>query len=258
MKSRLLFSFFFILFASSAFSQSPKGSATFSKRGIGKNLVKMNLPGFMIRNYSFQAERVLSKRFSLAFSYRTMPESILPFSRQLTAAAGAGGAGVKNNMEEMLMSNSALTPEVRIYFGRKGYGRGFYMAPFYRISDYSVRNAMIGFTNSTNTVSELSISGKVHATTYGLLLGAQWNLGSKLVLDWWILGPQYGSASGQLNGVPVTPLTGIEVENLKDALGKINVPFTQIRTEVTPTKASLLLDGPWAGIRTGIMFGVRF
>ncbi|MFM2146467.1 MAG: hypothetical protein RL732_1303 [Bacteroidota bacterium] len=258
MKSRLLISLLFILIAYTAISQSPRISSLPTKRSIGKNLLKMNLTGFMIRNYSFQAERLLSKRFSLAVAYRTMPEGILPFSKQLTAATGAGGSGVKNNMEEMVMANTALTPEVRIYFGKKGYGRGFYMAPFYRISDYSVKNAMINFNNSTNAISELSISGKVHATTYGLLLGAQWNLGSKVVLDWWMIGPQYGSATGQLNGVPGTPLTGIEMENLNDALGKINIPFTQTRTEVTPSKATLVMDGPWAGIRTGIVFGVRF
>ena len=38
-----------------------------------------------------------------------------------------------DNIKNMQINSLAFTPELRIYTGRHGYGRGFYLAPYYTI-----------------------------------------------------------------------------------------------------------------------------
>jgi len=47
------------------------------------NFIKVNLTSLLIKNYSLQYERVLSRSVSAAISFRIMPETGLPFKNQI-------------------------------------------------------------------------------------------------------------------------------------------------------------------------------
>lgn len=223
-----------------------------------RTFVKINLYGIVLRNYSLQLEHTLGKRVSIGIGYRSMPNGKLPLQQEVTDFVGSSSAETNQTIDQLQVGNSAITPEIRFYVGKKGYGHGFYFAPFYRYATFDASNISIDYTNVSNTQSSLNISGKVRSGAFGLLLGAQWKLGKHLSLDWWIIGPHYGRATGTLQGVPSIPLTVEEQQSLRAEMEKIEVPFTDRSVDVTASRARYILDGPWGGVRTGLALGFHF
>ena len=149
--------------------------------------------------------------------------------------------------------NVAFTPEIRFYMGKQAM-RGFYLAPFARISSFT---AEMPFEFDVNgTTQTMPLSGKLNTFTGGLLLGAQWKLGGKVYLDWWMLGPQYGSANGLLDGKKA--LNAQEQTELRKELQDLEIPFAETTTTVDANGARLDIKGPWAGLRAGLCLGIRF
>lgn len=192
------------------------------------NFFKINLFGIPLKNYSLQYERALSKRFSVAVAYRIMPSTGLPFKNLISDAiaeeAGSDDAEVNEAKETILglrVSGSAITPEVRLYVGKKGYGRGFYLAPFYRRATFETNNLAFNFEDENNANEEISVNlnGKFTSNTGGLLMGAQWALGKYICLDWWILGAHFGNGEGNFRGVTNQTLTPSEQEDIRQELG---------------------------------------
>jgi hypothetical protein len=155
------------------------------------------------------------------------------------------------------ISNHALTPEVRFYLG-KGYGKGFYIAPFYRYVSFTTNQVPVSYDNSLTTKQTLNLSGNMTANTGGFLLGAQWLLGKYFTLDWWIIGAHYGSGNGNFSAIPKSPLTPMEQQQIKEKLEDVDIPFIEKAVTVTANNVAVKLNGPFGGLRGGINFGIRF
>jgi hypothetical protein len=222
------------------------------------NFIKVNLTGIPLKNYSVQYERALNRKLSFAVAFRTMPSTGIPFKTQILDAVGTNDPDTKNTIEQLKLSNFAVTPELRLYLSKKGYGRGFYIAPFYRYASFSTNDLLFTFQNALNISRTMNMSGKLTSNTGGLLLGSQWALGKYICLDIWILGPHYGSGKGNFSGVAGTPLSTEEQNDLRQQLNDIDIPLTNKTVTVNANGASLQLSGPWAGIRSGISLGIRF
>lgn len=224
----------------------------------GLNIIKANLTGLLFRSYGGQFERVINRRLSVGLSYRNMPEGPLPYKNYIIKQVDDGDQETIDQINSLRLSSWAITPEVRFYPGRKGFGNGFYLAPFYRYESHTADNVSVEYDGGTGTRT-LDMSGKLTSNTGGLLIGAQWTLGEKLVLDWWILGPHFGAGNGDLRGVSSTPLSPSEQADLKNELESINYPFG-IKADVTVNAngAYVQMKGPMAGVRAGIMLGFRF
>lgn len=234
-------------------SQSPVASEEAVERNY--TYVKLNLTGLAVKNYSVQVERTLSKKFSAALSYRTMPNTAIPFRSQISGSINDGGT--KDLVDNLELSNFAITPEFRMYLGKKGYGRGFYIAPFYRYASFKTNTLKVDFTGE-NGEKSLNLSGTLNTNTAGILIGAQWAFGSHICLDWWIAGPHYGAGKGDFAGVSSTPLTPREQAELQRQLNDLNIPFANKEVNVNAAGATMKLTGPWAGVRAGLSVGVRF
>jgi len=217
------------------------------------NLIKINLTAIVLKNYSIQYERVLSKPVSLALSYRIMPTSKLPFANAISDAIGDDDPDAKKTIENLRMGNFAITPEARFYLG-KGYGKGFYIALFYRYASLTINHMPVDYDNNNS----LDLSGKLSSNTGGIMFGAQWNLGKHMCLDWWITGPHYGSGVGDFNGVSSQPLTPTQQNELRQNLEDLDIPLTTKTIQINANGASLKLDGPWGGVRAGILLGIKF
>lgn len=248
MKSLKLFIVVLIATTQSALAQEIKVD---SIQKMDKNLVKINLIGFSING---QYERILSKRFSIALSYKFLPYSKLIFRNAIPVS----DQQARESLDELKLSNAALTPEVRFYVGKKGYGRGFYLAPFYRNAKFSGKGIGIDFTLDNGQNATFNMQGSIKSSTFGLLLGAQWKIGKNFWLDWQILGPHYGKASGNITGISTASLSATEQNSLANALRDIDIPFTNETVTVKANQATLGLTGPWAGLRTGISLGFDF
>jgi len=222
------------------------------------NLVKLNLTGILLKNYSLQYERVLNKKISVALQYRLMPETGIPFKSTVLKAVGDDDPDTKKIIEDFRLSNYAITPEVRFYLSRKGYGRGFYIAPFYRYASFTSNDLNVFYTDDNNADQSVKMSGRLTSNTGGILIGVQNDLGKHLILDISFFGPHYGGGKGNFKGTTSQPLTPDEQDDLREQLEDIDIPLTDKTVDVNANGASLKLDGPWGGYRFAISLGVRF
>lgn len=220
------------------------------------NIIKLNLTGLPLKNYGFQYERVLNRKISVALGFRTMPNGLLPMQSAITDAIGDNPDAV-DQVKNFNLGNTAITPEVRLYLSRRGYGHGFYLAPFYRNVTFKGSGLKFTYQNSLLTENTLSMSGKLTGNTVGLLIGSQFSLGKFVALDIWFIGPHYGTANGDFSGTAAQPLTQTEQDNLRKEIEDFDIPLTNKTITVNSSGASVKLDGPFGGIRTGITIGVR-
>lgn len=222
------------------------------------NFIKTNLTSIILKNYSLQYERVLSRKISVALQYRMMPTTGIPFKSSVLKIVGDEDPDTKKIIEDFKMSNYAITPEVRFYLSKKGYGRGFYIAPFYRYASYTTNDLNVSYTDDDGNDQSIKMSGKLTSNTGGILFGVQKFIGKRVVFDIWLLGPHYGSGSGNFSGTSSSQLSQNEQNDLHDQLDGIDIPLTTKTINVDATHASLILDGPWAGVRGGLSLGVKF
>ena len=224
----------------------------------GMNIIKANLTGLLFRSYGGQFERVINRRISVGLSYRNMPEGPIPFRNAVINQVADGDQETIDQINSLRIKSMAITPEVRFYLGKKGFGNGFYLAPFYRYAMHEANNISVDY-QGTGGANQIDMSGKLTSNTGGLLIGAQWTLGEKIVLDWWILGPHYGGGNGDLRGVSSTPLTPSEQADLQNELENLAYPFgVKATVSVNANGATVQMKGPVAGVRAGIMLGFRF
>lgn len=254
---QLLILAFLLAGSTQIYSQETKKPDKENNKTAHPNFIKLNLTGIALKNYSVQYERTLNKKISLAMSFRTMPSTGIPLKSTILKHVNDNDPDTKKTIETFKLSNFAITPEVRFYLNKKGYGRGFYIAPFYRYASFKTNTLNFDYQGN-GTSGTLSLEGKLTSNTGGLMFGAQWFLGKHLSLDWWIFGPHYGSATGNFVGISSKPLTQAEQDDLKQQLNDLDIPLTKKTISVNANGASLKLDGPWAGIRAAILLGVRF
>jgi hypothetical protein len=258
MKKLLIF-FLFITFSLSAvFAQEAQVVAPADTVKIPKNFIKFNIASVLIKNYSFQYERILSKTISMAVTFRIMPESGIPYSDNIIKGFDITEPETQDIIKNVKIGNYAITPEIRFYTGRKGYGRGFYFALFYSHARYTVNNANISYTTDLDTKATLKTSGNVSTNTGGFMLGSQWALGKHICLDWWLMGPHFGVSSGEVTGLTSVPLSSSDQQSIRDNLNDIKIPMLKQTVDVTANKINMKFDGPWAGIRAGLSIGIKF
>lgn len=230
---------------------------------IDKNFIKLNLTSLILGNYSFQYERVLTKRISVAISQRHMPVGSVPFKSSFLDDSKIdvknSGSNIVNNVK---IGNTSFTPEVRFYLGKTGYGRGFYIAPYYRYTKFKIENALVNFEVSdgvTERNEEVSFDGDIKSHSFGFYIGSQFPIGKKgLYLDWWIVGGHFGTSDGELNSSFKQALNNEELAYVQNNLPDLDIPVVDLEFDVTNDKAKLKIDGPWAGLRAGLLIGYRF
>jgi hypothetical protein len=248
MKTKKLIPILLLLFYASAYSQSADNK---------KNIVKTNLTAYAFRNYNLTYERSLTSWLSIAVSYGKIPNGEVPLLNQILKEDDSDFS-----FKDVQFSNTQITIEPRLYLG-KGYGHGFYFAPYYRQSKIQLDNVVYSmYFGNYDTATPLNTSGKITGTSYGLMLGTQWFIGKKnnWVIDWCILGGHYGTSKGNLDAITDSVLTPDEQAELKESLEDIDLSVANFKTTSTTNVhgAKMVLTGPWAGLRAGLSFGYRF
>jgi len=226
------------------------------------NVAKINLLALPFRNISLQYERLVARKISVAVGLRMIPKGAFPMLNAFESYID--DEETFNELQNIRVSNQAFTLEPRFYFGKHDGPRGFYIAPYARYSTYSLgfdqfeytvelENGEGSYHEETKTVA---LDGRINGFTGGVLFGAQWRIGRWVYLDWWILGPAYGSSKGKLSGT--TPLGPEEQSALREELEGLEIPMVKTEAYVDANGARLDMKGPWAGIRSGLAVGVRF
>jgi len=240
MKKTWLLNAAFILFAAPAFSQKLE------------NTVKVNLSSLVLKNFSLQYERGITKHISAALGIRIQPKGSLPF--QTTAKNTFPDA--EFNFADISMGNTAITPEVRFYLGA-GRNRGFYIAPYARYAKFNM-SLPINFQGQ-NGNEEAIFDGHVTSFSGGVMFGMQYTIGKMVVLDIWAIGAHYGGSNGNATFTPSQPLTNQEQQSLQQVLNGVDIKPFDFSGTVSANGAVIQTKGPWVGIRAlGINVGVRF
>ncbi len=208
------------------------------------------MPALAFKNISLQYERVIGKRSSLAVNVRSIPFSDLAFQSQLKSIFDYAVF----EYDQLKLGSFGITPEFRYYVGKKKVLRGFYLGPFISYTSYKI-NLPIRYNNNSKTGI---FDGDLKSFTGGLQFGSQFKIGKNLFLDWWILGPNYGSASGTLSFAGT--LTPSEQSDLEKELEmqKMDAPFDAIKSyTVNLSGGNIVVKGPWGGLR-GLGFCLGF
>ena len=258
MKKLIILSLLIACSLSAVSTQDTLAIATSDTIVNSKNFIKLNITSLLIKNYSLQYERILSKNISIALNFRIMPETTIPYTDNIFRWFDITDPDDQEMIENLLMSNYAITPEMRFYTGKKRYGNGFYISLFYQYGNYSVKNVLRKYEPDMGGEAIMNTTGDVTSHTGGFMLGAQWALGKHICLDWWILGPHFGVSSGNVLGLPSTPLTEGDQQTIENELNDIDIPMFEQTVNVTSDKVTMIFDGPWGGIRAGLSIGVRF
>ena len=227
------------------------------KKEYANNFLKINVASLIFKTYSLEYERVLNKKVSVLLTFKTMPESSLPFKNLLKEQFGEDDF-TRNAIENFRLSSFSLSPQVRFYLSKKGYGRGFYIAPFYNYSKFSIKKLPSQFKIDSSVLINIDNSGKFSSNTGGILLGAQWMLSKRLSLDWSIAGPHYGSGKGNLIGISERDLTIQEQQELKETWENSSISGSIKSVSVSAKQSVIELDGPWGGLKVGLSLGLRF
>jgi hypothetical protein len=223
------------------------------------NFIKVNLFGLPLRNISLQYERALSKRFSIALGLRIMPQGDLPLLSTIENVVGNDDPDFVSAIRSINIKNTAFTPELRWYPGKKGYGRGFYVAAYYRYLQMDISSSKRFEVEIDELKRNMLLNANLKVHNLGLMLGAQWMISKRISLDWWIAGVQAGFQKGELTATPDIDFTDEQINEIKN---DISVNFkalgqtTQIDKEGVNIKTNSFL--PVTGIRAGLCLGVRF
>src|SRR5690606_27579315 len=146
-----------------------------NEESAGLNLLKVNVTALPLRNFSFQYERPISQKTSVALGLRLMPNGGAPLESVIEGFFDEGD-DVRDQIGNLKLSNFAITPEFRYYTGGEAL-RGFYLAPFLRYATYSAslpyeyeyEHPIDGPIENT-----IELDGRIGTFTGGLMIGAQW------------------------------------------------------------------------------------
>lgn len=219
-----------------------------------QNIIKINLPALVLKNFSVQYERQVGRKTSVALNVRTIPFGKLPLQNSFNDLVDNSDV----QYDQFKLGSFGLVPEFRYYLSRKGALHGFYVGPFFNYSNYKM-NLPITYQNGATNKTGI-FNGKLNAYTGGIQFGTQFSLGKNVVLDWWILGPNFGSARGTLTFAG--QLSTQEQADLRQELEdlKNDAPLNTIKSyTVNANGATVVAQGPWAGLRgLGLSLGIRF
>jgi hypothetical protein len=251
MKQSLLFLFLFTVISVTA--QSNKDSISSSNKVTeGKNVVKLNLFALLLKNITVQYERAVSKKISVAATFRFMPKGSIPFKSSVKSLLD--DPETERQVESFTIGNKAVMPEVRFYLGKQGALHGFYIGLFASIAHY---DAALNYEYEDDGITKtIPLAGSINTFTGGFMLGIHKTLGKRVKLDWWLLGPNYGSSKGNITGKKI--MDAEEQQSLRDGIEEMDIPVIKYTYEVDGNGATVNFKGPWAGMRTGICLGINF
>nr|WP_302850492.1 DUF3575 domain-containing protein [Chryseobacterium sp. SSA4.19] len=220
------------------------------------NIIKTNVTAYAFRNINLSYERAFTHWFSVNMGFGAIPEGKVPFIDYFLSDEDERRF---QNLEAKVFN---FTIEPRFYLGT-GYGKGFYIAPYYRYSKITSNtfDFYYDYTFSGTTFQiPLKGNGNANGNSGGVMVGVQFFLtpSKNLVLDLWIAGAHYGSGKGDFTMTSDVVLTPEMQAQLKREIEDLDVPYVNYTVETNTNGARVIIDGPWIGFRSGLSLGYRF
>lgn len=220
------------------------------------NIIKTNLTSLLTGNYSLQYERAFTETVSASVTFSMMPKKGIPFQGLISDAVETN-QDIDFDLNSFKFSSWSIVPDVRFYLG-EGYGKGFYIAPYFKHSQFKIHDFNIEYTDTENNQNQITLSGNFKTNAGGVMFGSQFFLGDYVCLDWWILGFHAGRATTSIVGDPLNDLSPANQQDLKDTFADIDVPMMDFEPSVSADRVSITTKMPWVSVRAGLSIGVRF
>lgn len=220
------------------------------------NIIKTNVTAYAFRNINLTYERAFTRWFSVNMGFGTMPEGKVPFINSFLNDED------EKRFQNLEAKSFNFTIETRFYLGA-GYGKGFYIAPYYRYSKITSNTFDFYYDYTfTGTTFQIPLKGlgNTNGNSGGIMVGTQFFLTPRrnLVLDLWIAGAHYGVGKGDFTMTSDIPLTPDMQAELKREIENLDIPYVNYTVETNTNGARVMIDGPWIGFRTGLSLGYRF
>lgn len=244
-----------VLLISLSFTALAKGPGKFSDGGadIPANVVKLNLWGLAFKSFSFQYERVLGNKTSVCGGLRFSPFSNLAGRFNGGLSSGQNLAG---DITSVKYGNWAITPEFRYYLSKQA-GKGFYLAPFLRYESFGLKSSFLLKDGGANVAD---FKGSLGGLGAGLMTGAQFSLGEKISLDWWIAGGYMKFHTLKMSATSADfGLSSADLAEINDEIKTIdNALLKNFEASATNQEISLKAKSSFPGVRAGLCLGFRF
>ncbi|MGX5817635.1 hypothetical protein ACWKWU_05535 [Chitinophaga lutea] len=244
-------------------AETPSRKERLRSQPYYQHLIKTNLSTIALGNYGLTYERMLTRKISASLGYRFMPKTRLAG----TILAGEVMDAIKDDgeasqqLEKLQMSGNAITAEFRIYTGRRPGAKGFYAGIYGRYSGFKY-DYPYDFERPDNTKTLVPIKATTKGFGGGIILGGQFNVAKRVVIDLFIIGGHYGKLTGDGEGLTdLSDFSEQERADLKsDIEGLVSIGNKQnITATVQNDGVRAKLDLPFVGLRgLGLTVGFAF
>lgn len=210
------------------------------------NVIKLHLTGLAIGNVGLSYERVIAEKQSLVINAGLLIPRKIP--GMIVTAAELG--------TDSKMSGFSLVPEYRFYLSgkKKEAPRGFYVAPYLLVSNYSVELNHDYQTHNINAKSSLFTVGA------GAQIGIHWIISDLISLDWTIigLGVNRYSLIADLSTKDANVNFAQMEADIKDEVDGVPIIGSKLKTSSGPDFLKLELPVFHLGVRSSFSIGIAF
>lgn len=225
------------------------------------NQVKVNLATLIWGTGSLNYERRVSNRWTVGLTANYKPKGKAPFKSTLQGIFGEKNKTYIDNafdIDLLEYGNISFSPEVKIYLGKSGAFKGFYIAGFVKYEDIDIdyEYPFIIESQGHSFESVLPLKGDLTTWTGGIYIGYQWQLGKNWYLDWQIIGGNFGGGSLEVSANQA--LSQYEQEQILSFAEDIQDQLSDVNYEVNSQGARIWGNIPWVGLRTGLSIGFVF
>lgn len=243
-------------------AEAPDRSSGVRHQPYFRNIIKTNLSTLALNNYSLTYERLIARKISASLGWRHMPNTHMTqtaLTKEVMKYFEEGDSDINEQLDQLKMSGNALTAEVRFYTGRRPGAKGFYAGVYGRYASFTY-DYPYDFESELGTTTRVPFKGKSSGIGGGIILGGQFNVHKRVIIDLYIIGGHYGSFSGKVDGLAdLSDLSEQDRADLKDELESLieigdrkNITAT-VREDGVRADVSM----PFLGVR-GLGFTVGF
>lgn len=228
-----------------------------------KNIVKTNLSSIALANYSLTYERMLTRKISASVGYRFMPSTHItqsPLGEKVMDIVAEEGDDLSSQLDKLKMSGNAITLEFRVYTGKRPGAKGFYAGLYGRYASFKY-DYPYDFEKPSGTTL-VPLKGNSNGIGGGVILGGQFMIAKRVVVDLFIIGGHYGSLTGKLEGLTdMSDFDEADRADLKEEIeGLIDLGGDNgIKADVRDDGVRADIKLPFLGVRgLGLTIGYAF
>ncbi|AWV98791.1 DUF3575 domain-containing protein [Arcticibacterium luteifluviistationis] len=227
-----------------------------------KNSIKVNATGLATGIIAVQYERALGSNFSFNNSFIYRPEKSIPFGNEFDKLAKKHGLGITGVDFEYVFVNLAkigvksYSPELKYYFGDKR--NRFFVSVFGQFEDFDAlvpASLEAQYDGTVYTLDKVPINFDVKAISGGIMVGKQFKLGNRFVLDFVLIGPHFGAARTVYAKVETSILSRLEENDrryLEDKIidrFKLSESYFDVTVDEEKAEINAFKNVPYLGIR---------